>query len=181
MLSTPAIPATAPDELPARSRRDRWRSLPGWFRILCWATLGAVLFEIAIAVRIRIGLIESPEIQHIRQAGGIVLYPWRSGSPEPFQGYYLILDGLSGRSARNVHAVILPRGKDELIHRCLTDFPHVKVIVMTELPIEVNDYFFYSFCLMMEQQFGTTEPIIIDHADGRVPWKRIRLPSQQST
>lgn len=182
MTNATANPSIQTQHLRSRLWRDLWLTLPEWFRIGCWAVLAGLFVYVLIAIRIGIGLMESAEIQRVRQEGGIVLYPWRK-NPEPFRGSTMISDGLWGRSTRNVHAVIMPNKSADKVDRCLTEFPNLKVVVLTDVPIQVNEFFYTNFCLMMTQNHTTPPPVVIGYGweyDAKNCWKRLDIPADLS-
>src|SRR5262249_18616995 len=152
------IAMSAISDLPPRTWRHWWLAWPKWFRIGVLAAVVVLAFFVAVAVRIRIGLFEDAEIRRLHRDGGMALYPRSDLQPEPFPGTYLIMDGLGGRSARNVHAVILPKRLEGKIEHVLAAFPHVKFVVLTDLVVERNQHFFQPFCRMMAQEHDTSKP-----------------------
>lgn len=99
-------------DIPPRTWRQWGRELPGYSRIALRVVVIASLLHLALAVRITIGLIESPEIRHLHQMNVEISYhPYFDGLPRWFPlyrfmpAYRILNEGFQGRSCCNVSAV----------------------------------------------------------------------------
>src|SRR5262245_29337840 len=68
--------STSITDLPQRTWRQWWRELPGYWRIGTWALLLLMAANLAVALRVYIGLHESSVIQDLRSRGANIEYEW---------------------------------------------------------------------------------------------------------
>lgn len=94
---------SSPD-LPPRTWRGWWREQPGWVHIGVWAIRLAVVLHVAVAVRILIGLQESPGITDLRFRTRSVHYFWEE-RPERFSYEHLLLAGMYGRDWASIGSI----------------------------------------------------------------------------
>ncbi|MBS0204527.1 MAG: hypothetical protein JSS49_16615 [Planctomycetes bacterium] len=122
------VHATIPefDDLPRRNWRGWWLSWPKWFRIGCWATFGVVMLQVAVVLRISIGLIEPAAIRSLRRPGVHVIFA-SNRRTEPFRGFNRMMDGLKGISCSDVAAIRLDEhGTDAHLDLIGRSFPNLQ-------------------------------------------------------
>lgn len=94
--------------------------------------------QVAIAVRIRVGLMDTPEMARIRAMGGGVSFRGTSSPSRPTRQQQLrfLKEGFWGRSNRDVDYVCVRRtGSDELLRWICQTFPNLDVLIVQESPI----------------------------------------------
>lgn len=101
---------------PPRTWRVWWRELPGYYRIGFRVVAILALLQLALAIRIVIGLIESPEIRHLRTLNVEIDYyfflphlpsSWKAWLHKHrlLSAYWALNEGLLGRSCHNVYSL----------------------------------------------------------------------------
>ena len=118
------------DDLPTRTWKSWWNGLPAWFRIGFWTVYGSAVLQVAIILRIMVGLTDPHEASLLRQRGAGVHYasPFKR---ESIPGSNLIIAGLRGRSCNDVDTVQLREiGTDEDLKLIATRFPNLKKIYL---------------------------------------------------
>ncbi|MEI8018297.1 MAG: hypothetical protein WCH39_08840 [Schlesneria sp.] len=116
------------DDLPPRSWKSWWNGLPGWFRIGFWAVFASAVLQVAIILRIIVGLTDPYEVSLLRQRGAGVGYA-SNFKRESFPGSNLISEGLRGRSRDDVYFVQLrEKGTDEDLKLIAARFPNLRQI-----------------------------------------------------
>jgi hypothetical protein len=139
-MSTSHASFADPVDIP-RTWRLWWHARPRWLKIAVWAGVGAIVLQGAIAVRIWVGLMDTPEVARIRAAGGSVMY---ASSYLDFRFLRLsnrfvhpptLLEGLRGRTNADVQWINL-RGiaTDELLAYVGEHFPNIRTLVVNGSP-----------------------------------------------
>ncbi len=132
-----AAELSSPLDFPPRTWRGWWLAWPKWFRIGCYAALGLVFLNIAVVVRIYVGLIEPPEIQALRRPGVHVLFASDSRG-QPFRGFNRLMDGLKGISCRDVVTIRLDReGTDADLELIGRSFPELRGLYLVDADVSV--------------------------------------------
>jgi len=130
-------PFADPVDIP-RTWRRWWHEQPRWLKIAAWTVVGSIVVQATIAVRIWVGLMDTPEVARIRAIGGGVsfhgaFYPSR---PTRQQQFRLLVEGFWGRSNRDVVYICVQRtGSDELLKWICQTFPNLEVLIVRESPI----------------------------------------------
>lgn len=99
--AVPVIEPLMPEQLPPRTWHQWWRQTSSLFRCFVWGFSAFVIVHSLLAARIAIGLQEEAVLTEFRSRGSFN-YRWET-YPEEFPGQHWLLDGLFGRSCRNVH------------------------------------------------------------------------------
>lgn len=136
-MSESHVPFTDPVDVP-RTWRRWWQGQPRWLKIAVWTVVGAIVLQGAIAVRICIGLTDTPEVARIRAMGGGVSFhgAFSPSKPTRQQQFRLLVDGFWGRSNRDVVYICVQRtGSDELLKWICQTFPNLEVLIVGESPI----------------------------------------------
>lgn len=136
-----------PSETRSRQNwREWWWTLPKWLRIL-YRTMCILFFlQIALAVRVGIGLREAGEIVTLRERGAAVWYPWETIEILPFspprawiptylmvrRNYRLFIAGLWGRSTDNVVGISLTSGTDGDLDLIGRHFHNLKILTFSK-------------------------------------------------
>ena len=118
------------DDLPPRTWKSWWSGLPAWFRIGFWTFYASAVLQVAIILRIMVGLTDPHEASLLWQRGAGVEYasPFKR---ESIPGSNLIIAGLRGRSCNDVDTVQLyENGTDEDLKLIATRFPNLKRIYL---------------------------------------------------
>jgi hypothetical protein len=138
----PAEPITT--DLPPRTWRQWWRQLPGYYRIGAWAAGGLIALQLALAVRIGIGLQEAREIRYLRQRGAKITYQadsWGRGlfrDPRIYEYTHHISKGLAGCSCGQVRFIYFQNvelSRDDLQYVC-RHFPHVERLTLMQCRLQ---------------------------------------------
>lgn len=130
-------PFADPVDIP-RTWRRWWHGRPRWLKIAVWAGVGAIVLQGAIALRIWIGLMDTPEMARIRAMGGGVSFRGASSPSRPTrqQQFRLLVEGFWGRSNNDVDSICVRRtGTDELLKWICQTFPNLEVLMVQESPI----------------------------------------------
>ena len=146
------------DDLPPRTWKSWWNGLPGWFRIGFWTVYASAVLQVAIILRIMVGLTDPHEASLLRQRGAGVQYasPFKR---ESIPGSNLIIAGLRGRSRNHVDTVQLrENGTDEDLKLIATRFPNVKQVYLMYGTYSVEGLKSLSACQKLEH-------VHLDHTD----------------
>lgn len=133
-------PFADPVDIP-RTWRRWWLARPKWLKIAVWTAIGLVALQLAIVVRIWVGLMDTPEVARIRAAGGSVQYAsnyldLRSVRLPRFIHPPTLLEGLRGRTNRDVQSIYLNElATDEWLAFIGKNFPHIRTLVLNGSPI----------------------------------------------
>lgn len=136
-MSASYAPFADPVDIP-RTWRRWWQARPRWLKIAVWTGVGAIVLQGAIAVRIWIGLTDTPEMARIRAMGGGVSFhgAFSPSKPTRQQQFRLLVEGFWGRSNRDVVYICVQRtGSDELLKWICQTFPNLEVLIVRESPI----------------------------------------------
>lgn len=134
-MSASHAPFADPVDVP-RTWRRWWQARPRWLKIAVWAGVGAIVLQGAIAVRIWVGLMDTPDVARIRAAGGSVQYAsnyleLRSVRLPRFIHPPTLLEGLWGRTNSDVQSIHLREvATDELLSFVGKNFPNIKTLVL---------------------------------------------------
>lgn len=125
-----------PVDIPHTWRRW-WDGRPKWMKVAVWTGVGAIVLQVAIAVRIWIGLMDTPEMARIREAGGQLRFYSTSAPPRGLLREWR--DGFWGRSNGEVESIQLKGGATgELVAFIVKEFPNLAGLKITESPISAD-------------------------------------------
>lgn len=129
-------PFADPVDIP-RTWRRWWHARPKWLKIAAWTGVGAIVLQATVVVRIWFGLMETPEMAHLRSVGGTIGYSYPTPSwINPLLHREILVDGFWGRSNRDVTSIFLQyHGTDELLSWICDEFPNVQFLMISESPI----------------------------------------------
>ncbi len=141
------------DDLPPRTWKSWWNGLPAWFRIGFWTFYASAVLQVAIILRIMVGLTDPHEASLLRQRRAGVQYasPFKR---ESIPGSNLIIAGLRGRSRNDVDTVQLrENGTDEDLKLIATRFPNLKKIYLMYGTYSVEGLKALSACRKLEHVY----------------------------
>ena len=141
------------DDLPPRTWKSWWNGLPGWLRIGFSAVFASAVLQVAIILRIMVGLTDPHEASLLRQRGAEVGYA-SNFRRESFPGSNLIIEGLHGRSCNDVYFIRLyENGTDEELKLIATSFPNLKQIYLMSGMYSVEGLKSLSACQKLEHVY----------------------------
>lgn len=175
-MSASHAPFADPVDVPRTWRR--WlQARPKWLKIAVWTVVGAIVLQGAIAVRIWIGLMDTPEVARIRAAGGSVRYASSyldlpSIRLPRMLHFPTLLEGFYGRTNDDVQSIFLREvATDELLAFVGEHFPNIKTLALNGSPITSQGLAGLRDCHLMSLDLQDTNigdesiPEIVSHTE----------------